>query len=247
VLAIFNAMWTLSVALNGAAVSTVLAYSSAAFTAILGWWFLKERLDWAKLLAVGLSIAGCVMVSRALDPAAWTANLAGILTGILSGLCYAVYSLMGRSASQRDMNPWNTLLYTFGFAAIILLLFNLPPGQLLPGTAAEPRDLLWLGNAYEGWGILFLLAAGPTLAGFGLYNVSLGYLPSSVANLILTLEPVFTGLIAYALLGERMDGVQIGGGLLILGGVVFLRIHEGRLAREGRAGAELETDMVPTD
>ncbi|MBP6806446.1 MAG: EamA family transporter, partial [Chloroflexi bacterium] len=33
VLAIFNSLWTLSVALNGAAVATVLVYCSAAFTA----------------------------------------------------------------------------------------------------------------------------------------------------------------------------------------------------------------------
>ena len=44
VLAIFNSLWTLSVSLNGAAVSTVLAYCSAGFTALLGWWLLKERL-----------------------------------------------------------------------------------------------------------------------------------------------------------------------------------------------------------
>lgn len=229
VLAIFNALWTLSVALNGAAVSTVLVYCSAAFTALLGWWLLKERLDWAKLLAVALCLAGCVLVSGAWDPAAWQTNLASILTGILSGLGYAIYSLMGRSAAQRGLNPWTTLLYTFGFAAVFLLLFNLLPAGFLPGAATQPADFLWLGDRLAGWGILFLLAAGPTVAGFGLYNVSLGYLPSSVANLILTLEPAFTALIAYALLGERLNGLQLSGSLMILAGVVFLRIYEGWL------------------
>ncbi len=226
VLAIFNALWTLSVSLAGAAISTVLVYSSAAFTALLGWWVLKERLDWVKLLAVAFSLGGCVLVSGALDPAAWRADLAGILTGILSGLCYAVYSLMGRSASQRGLNPWTTLFYTFGFAAIFLLLFNLLPGRLLPGTATRLADLFWLKNSLAGWGILFLLAAGPTVAGFGLYNVSLGYLPASVANLIVTLEPAFTTVIAYFLLGERLSGRQFGGSLMILAGVVFLRIGD---------------------
>ena len=42
VLAIFNALWTLSVALNGAAIATVLVYCSAGFTALLGWWILKR-------------------------------------------------------------------------------------------------------------------------------------------------------------------------------------------------------------
>jgi drug/metabolite transporter (DMT)-like permease len=229
-LGIFNALWTLSVSVNGAAVATVLVYCSAAFTALLGWWFLNERLDLTKVAAVACSLGGCVLVAEAVDAAVWRLHLASILTGVLSGLLYAVYSLMGRSASQRGLNPWTTLTYTFGFAAIFLLFFNLGLGHVLPGGAARPADLLWLGDALAGWGILLLLAAGPTVAGFGLYNVSLGYLPSSVANLILTSEPVFTAVIACFLLGERLSGMQLGGGLMILGGVSLLRMYERRLA-----------------
>ncbi len=229
VLAMFNTLWTLSVSLNGAAIGTVLAYCSAAFTALLGWWLLHERLDWAKLLAVALTLGGCIPVAGALDPAAWNTNALGIVTGVISGLAYAVYSLMGRSASQRGLNPWTTLFYTFGFATLFLLVFNLLPGAPLPGSAQRPADLLWLGNAAAGWFILFLLGAGPTVAGYGLYNVSLSYLPSSVANLVATTEPVWTSVIAYFLLGERLTGEQILGGLMILAGVVFLRVYEGRL------------------
>jgi drug/metabolite transporter (DMT)-like permease len=247
VLALFNAMWTLSVAFNGAAVATVLAYCSAAFTALLGWWLLKERLDWAKLLAVAASLGGCALVSGALDPAAWQSNLAGILTGVLSGLCYAIYSLMGRSAAQRGLSPWTTLVYTFGFAAAFLLCFNLLPGGFLPGAAARPADFFWLNSystALAGWGVLFLLAAVPTVMGFGLYNVSLSYLPSSVANLIVTLEPAFTALVAYVLLGERLSGQQIVGSLIILAGVVLLRIYEDRLASRMPPPVEIETAVM---
>jgi len=230
VLAFFNSLWTLSVALNGASVSTVLAYCSAGFTALLGWWFLKERLDWGKILAVILTLGGCVLVSGALDPAAWSTNVLGILTGALSGLAYAGYSLMGRKASQNGLNPWTTLFYTFGFAAMFLLIANLLFGSVLPGAATHPADLQWLGDKAAGWGILFLLAIGPTLAGYGLYNVSLVDLPSSVANLVVTIEPVFTTAFAYFLLHERLNFIQIMGSLLILGGVVFLRIYEGRVS-----------------
>jgi len=228
VLAFFNSLWTLSVALNGASISTVLAYCSAGFTALLGWWFLKERLDWAKIVAVVLSLGGCVLVSDALNLETWMSNFVGILTGLLSGLFYAIYSLMGRSASQRDLNPWTTLLYTFGFAAIFLLAFNLLPVNFLPGKAMQIADLLWLGNSLTGWGVLLLLAAGPTLAGFGTYNISLGYLPSSIANLIMSLEPAFTAVMAYMLFGEILSGIQIIGSLMILFAVIFLRIYEGK-------------------
>jgi len=232
VLALFNSLWTISVAENGAAVATVLVYCSAAFTALLGWWLLKERLDGVKLLVVALSLGGCVLVSEALDPAIWRMNAFGIVTGVLAGLLYAVYTLMGRSASQRGLNPWSALLYIFAFDALFLLLFNLLFGRVLPGGAQQIADLFWLGDAWDGWGVLFALAAVPTVAGFGLYNVSLVYLPSSVTNLIVTSEPVFTAVFAYFLLGERLNWNQVGGAVLILSGVIILRIHEGRMSRK---------------
>jgi len=61
--------------------------------------------------------------------------------------------------------------------------------------------------------------------------MSMVYLPSSVANLIVTLEPAFTAAAAYRLLGERFTAAQVGGSLLILAGVVFLRVWEGWLVR----------------
>ena len=240
-LSFFNALWTLSVVLNGAAAATVLVYCSTAFTALLGWRLLRERLDWARWLAVAACLGGCVLVAGAYDAEVWRSNLLAILTGILSGLFYAVYSLMGRAAAQRGLNPWSTLLYTFGFAACFLLIYNLLPFKL-PGAAINSGDMLWLGDSWAGWGVLLLLAAGPTLAGFGLYNISLSFLPSSLANLILTLEPAFTAVLAYFLLGERLTAVQLGGGLLILGAVVLLRIREGRLA--GRTAVSVESVRI---
>lgn len=230
VLAAFNGLWTLSVALNGAAVATVLVYCSTGFTVLLGRVFLKERLDGVRITAVALSVTGCALVAGVLESGDLQLSLPGIVTGVLSGLGYAIYSLMGRSASRRGLNPWATLAYTFGFATIFLLIANLLPGQLLPGTAAGLGEFLWLGDSWAGWAILVVLAAGPTVLGFGLYNVSLTTLPSGVANLIVSLEPALTAGIAYLVLGERLTGMQIAGGLLILGAVVILRVYEGRLA-----------------
>jgi drug/metabolite transporter (DMT)-like permease len=231
--AVFNGLWTLSVALNGAAVATVLVYSSTAFTALLARWLLDESLELAKLIAILLCLSGAVLVAGAFDPAVWDRNLMGILTGTLSGLGYAIYSLMGRSAAKRGLNSWTTLLYVFGFATLFFLLANLLPGEAVLGTAVSAKDIFWLGTVWQGWGVLILLAAGPTVVGFGLLNVSLSLLPSSVANLILTTEPTFTAVLAYFLLGEQLTGLQMGGSLLILGGVLFLRWENGRISEVG--------------
>ena len=58
----------------------------------------------------------------------------------------------------------------------------------------------------------------PTLMGYGLYNTSLKYLPSSVANLVVTIEPLLTAIFAYFLLGEMLTPVQLIGGALVLAG-----------------------------
>jgi drug/metabolite transporter (DMT)-like permease len=224
-LAVFNALWTISVALNGAAVSTVMAYSSAAYTAVLGWWLLNEPLGWKKVLAVMFSMLGCVFVSGAYSASVWQLSPLGVVTSLLSGLAFAGYSLFGKSASQRGIYPWTTLTYTFGFAALFLLVFNLTP---LGMNSIRSSNLVWLGGSILGWVVLLGLAVGPTIGGYGLYTVSLGYLPASVANLIATLEPAMTAALAYFLLGERFTPSQILGSLLIIGGVVILRLSEGR-------------------
>ena len=243
ILAVFNASWTLSVAYTGAAVATVLCYISGAFTVLLGWLLLKEKLSWTKIIVVIISLTGCLFVSGALDVDPSKINWFGIAAGIVAGLCYAAYSLMGREASNRGLNPWTTLLYTFSFAAVSLLMVNLIFGSILPETINTISDFLWLGDSWQGWLVLFLLGAGPTVLGFGTYNIALTHLDSSIVNLIVTLEPAFTMTIAYFLLGERFTAMQLAGSLLIMMGVAILRIFE---KPTGNSGTE-DLIISPTD
>src|SRR5574337_120780 len=78
-LAFFNSMWTFSVQYNGAAVATVLAFSSPAMTAILSRLIFKEQFNSVKILSIVLSLAGTTLVSGAMDASAWKVNPAGII------------------------------------------------------------------------------------------------------------------------------------------------------------------------
>ncbi len=227
VLMIFNSTWTVSVALNGAAVSTVLAYSSPAITAVLGWWLWREALGPVKIAAVLLSLAGCVLVSGAHRPEMWDLNPAGIVVGLASGFMFAGYSIFGKAASRRKVKPWTTMLYAFAFAGTFLfLLLQVPLEQMAPEMSGigGRRDLFWLGRDLVAWGILLVLVWGPTIGGYGLYTVSLTHLPASVANLIASLEPPITAVLAYVFLHERLTREQIIGAVMIVAGVVLLRV-----------------------
>lgn len=230
VLSLFNSIWTISVAMNGAAVSTVLAYSSGGITALIGWRLFRERLDAIKIAAILLSLSGTVLVAGAWQADAWATRPFGILVGLLSGLGLAGYSLMGRAAAIRKINPWSALFYSFGFASLLLLGYNLLLTPLFPdGLLAQvgtARGLFALGFSLVGWSVLVSLAAGPTIGGYGLYTVSLGYLPASVANLIATLEPAMTAAWAFVFLSERLGTAQLIGSLLILIAVMLIRFQK---------------------
>lgn len=210
-LALFNALWTTSVAINGAAVATVLVYSSPAFTALAERRLFGERFGPARVVALVLSLTGCVLASGVYDRDAWIVNPLGIAVGLSSGWAFTAYSLFGKAAHRRGISPWTATFGAFTMATVFLLLL-------------QHRDtLFWLGPQVSGWLLLTTLALVPTIGGYGLYTVSLAYLPAAVANMIVTLEPVMTGIMAYLILGERMTSIQLLGGGLILTGVFLLQ------------------------
>jgi drug/metabolite transporter (DMT)-like permease len=220
VLALFNSIWILAVKTNGAAVATVLGYSSAGFTAILAWRLFDEKLGAPKLLAIALSLTGCVLVSNAHSPEMWRLNPLGVSTGLLSGMFFSGYSLMGKEAARRNIDPWTSILYSFAFGSMFIMVFNLFP--MIPGAAGTVEALLPNLPA-NGWLILITLSLVPTVLGFGLYNTSMNYLPASIANLLATLEPVMTAIQAYIFLDERMTLLQILGSVTILSAVVVMQ------------------------
>lgn len=223
VLALFNSIWVLSVQANGAAVATVLAYSSAGFTAILAFWLFREKLGLPKLVAVILSLSGCVLVSNAYSREMWKLNPLGISTGILSGLLFAGYTLIGKEAAMRDISPWTSMLYSFAFGSMFMMIFNLFP--VLPGAAGSLKSLV-PSLPINGWLILSILSFFPTLLGFGLYNTSMNYLPASITNLLATTEPAMTAVEAYIFLDERMSMIQIVGGVIILSAVLIVQLEK---------------------
>ena len=211
-LAIFNGMWIFSVKYNGAAVATVLAYSSPAFTVLLALPILKEAWTARKLGAVGLSITGCILVAGAYSPAQWQLNPLGIVFGLITGLAFAIYNLAGRWSARRFANAWTVTTYGFVFAALGLgLTQRFDAGPLAGATSGVffANPAFSLGAAWQGWAVLGVLAV-PTLLGFGLYTLSLRYLQASVAALIATLEPVLTAIMAILLLHESLAAAQIG-------------------------------------
>lgn len=208
---IHQIVWISSVQYNGAAVATVIIYISPVIVGVLAVRFLHEGMNRTRLIALALTIIGCVLVVRVYDLTQVQLNLSGIAVGIGSACTFATYSLMGRFISRR-YSPWTSLFYAFFFGLLFLLPVAFFTGNLMPATLSP-----------DGWTTLAFLALVPTLGGFGSYTVGLSHLPASVASILAAFEPVTTAIVAYFYFGETLEPLQLIGAGLILGSVVMLR------------------------
>jgi drug/metabolite transporter (DMT)-like permease len=66
-----------------------------------------------------------------------------------------------------------------------------------------------------------------TVSGFALYTIALGFLEASIASITATSEIVFAAVLAYFILGEKMDIWQIFGAVLIISGVILVSLPNG--------------------
>lgn len=213
--ALHQLVWITSVQYNGAAVATVLVYTSPAIVAVFAWRFFREAMGWTKVLALVLTVLGCVLVARAYDLQQFQLNPLGLLAGLGSAFTFASYSLFGRLATRR-YSAWTAIFYAFFFGTLFLLPVSLFTHEFVP-----------LGLPPDGWGTLVFLALVPTLGGFGAFTVGLSHLPASVASMLSALEPVTTAIVAYFLFGEVLEPLQLLGAALILWAVVMLRPKNG--------------------
>ena len=221
VFTLLNTIWTFSIQFNSASVATVLIYVSAPLTSFLGWWLLKERFTWMKALAIVLGFGGCALV--ALAGSELKTNWLGLGLGLLSGLVYAFYAIFGRFSAQRGINPWTSTFYLFFFAMISLLVLNLLPFDFIPGKAPDLQTLFTFSKDPMAWLNMAFLTI-PLVVGYGLFNQSLTILPSSTGNLILTLEPPITAILAWLFLHEKLLPLQVLGTVLVLSGVLLVRL-----------------------
>ncbi len=208
VLAAMNGMWTVSVARNGAAISTVLVYTAPAFVALGSRWLFGERLGRNIIAALVMSLTGIALVAGLYDPIALAADPLGTIVGIGSAACWAAYSLFGKAAARRGLRAPTLMVYTFGAAGLLLLVVQ--RGNGFPSIGAAT------------WLSILGLSAIPTLGGYGLYTASLGYLPAATASLIAATEPALTAFLAWVFLGETLTPIQLVGSALIIGSVLAL-------------------------
>ncbi|MBW2708805.1 MAG: EamA family transporter [Deltaproteobacteria bacterium] len=197
------------------AAAIFLQYLAPVMVAFFSICFWKERLTSTKILALFLSLGGCYLVVGGYSLHLLKMNQLGILVGLSSALCFAVYTLVGERGMHR-YSPWTILFYAFLFATITWHTLYPPFHYLRAGfTAAQ-------------WGWIFYVSIVGTVLPFGLFFVGVNYVRSTRASITATLEPISAGLFAYLFIGESLQPLQIAGGTMVVAAIVVLQLKRER-------------------
>lgn len=189
------------------AMAAMLLYTAPAFVILLNRIFYKEPVTRVKILALCATFGGCFLVVRGYDPAAFTANLGGLLIGLLSGICYSMVTVLGRkAASLHDSRTNAGLMILFG-ACIFLFLrppwrLTLPALPLLGGY----MGLALLGSVFAYLAYLRGMAQG---------------IEGGIASIIATAEPVIATLLGMLVYGDKLEIWQVLGMVIVFAGILL--------------------------
>lgn len=208
--------WCYFTAINEMSISiaVILLYTAPAFVTILSVLFLKEELHRFKVIALVLTLLGCVFVTGYSPITGVTISYYGLLVGLGSGIGYALYTIFGKLA-LRKYSTITITTYTFLFASLSLI-------PSINHMANSPIDF----HQLKLWGFILGLGFFPTVLAYFFYTKGLSNIESSKASIIATIEPIVATTIGVLLYHERLSVSQAIGIIIILAAVILVQTEK---------------------
>jgi drug/metabolite transporter (DMT)-like permease len=186
----------------------------------------QQKLSLQKVAAVGVAIAGIALtigIVGGKSAPALHLDSYGFFAALLASFSFAFYNVGGHRILARH-DRWRVLVWTLMSAAVFWLFVN-PPWKVIAAHYAPAQ-----------WGFLFVFSMISVLGSFSLYFLGLQHLEPTRAIIASCLEPVFSILLAAALLGEGLRPIQTFGIVLVLSAIVIVQLP--------RRGAHAQEDRV---
>ncbi|MDF2857566.1 MAG: family transporter [Neobacillus sp.] len=210
-LALHFVLWFGSLKLTTVASSTIILALQPIVSLVGGYFLFKERTNTQALLTMGVAIIGAMMIGWG-DFGLSKAAIQGDILSFFSVIAVVGYLFIGQSTVKKVLH-WIYSFCVFLSASIFLTIYNFSTGVSFSGYPAKE------------WGIFLLLAVVPTVSHL-INNWLLNYVNATTISMSILGEPVGATLLAIILLGERLAGWQIVGGVLVLAGVFLFLIQQ---------------------
>lgn len=215
----FNVCYFLTIERATLAASSILLYTAPCFVMLMSAVLFHEKVTVQKLAALVLAFGGCVLVSGFTG-----GRMSGfaVLTGIGSGIGYALYSIFG-SVALKKYPPFTVIFYTFLIASAGLVPFSAVPeiGAVMTGRGSVFASGLALGCV-------------STLLPFILYTGGLKNVEAGKASVLAFAEPMVATVAGIVIFKEKMNfqnGLGIG---MIFLAILLLNVNFGKKAQKER-------------
>lgn len=187
----------------GVSMAVALLYTAPVFSLVLARVILGERITAKSALLAIIAVIGvaCLMAGDK-----FTIN-AGVAVGLLSGLCYSLYGILGKKAMGFNHSAQMVFFSSVAFSSLALLF--------LPQTFTTYQTVLTL--PVQTWGLVLGLSLVGTIAPFLLYMNALQKLPATTASVFTIVEPLTAIILAVFLLHQPLSMMQLIGVVLIIG------------------------------
>ena len=210
-LALHFVTWFESLKLTSVASSTTIVCTEVIWVCLGYCLFLKGRLTGKAIAAIGITLLGSVLI--AWSDSARGGQLYGDVLALIAAVAVAVYTLLGRILREKLSTTVYTYLVYLSCATCLVILCAVQ-GQSLVGFGF--RAIL----------VGALLAVFSTILGHSIFSWCLKYFSPAFVSASKLCEPVAAAALAAVLFGEIPVPMQLVGGALILGGVIFYSIIE---------------------
>ena len=200
-------LWFESLRHTSVASSTTIVCTEVIWVSLGYALFLKGKLSIKEILSICVTLGGSILIAFA-DSASGGGHLYGDILSLMAAIAVAVYVLIGRVVRKTASTTVYTYIVYCSCAAVLLLMC------LLQGNA------LW-GYGISGILVGLLLAVFSTILGHSIFSWCLKYFSPSFVSASKLCEPVAAAILAGFLFGEIPTAMQITGGILILGGVLY--------------------------
>lgn len=228
-LALHFYVWVQSLRFTSTFGSVVLVCAHPVFTLVGDRVFFGQRYTKESLVGVAISFAGILLVG-ANSILRHEGNVVGDLMALLGALLFSAYMLVGRAMRARySVNTYTTGVY--GISAVLLAGFILVSGQ--PFAPYAPKVFLDVA----------VIIVCSTFFGHSIVNWSLGHIPTSTSSILLLGQPLFSGLWAFWLLGDRPSVFLLAGGLVTMAGMLWYMLEQTRRARQNALLAGVQMDQ----
>ena len=208
---LFNICYFYTIIHSEASVAVVLLYTSPVFVMLVAVFLFKEKVRAQKIVALVMTLVGCLLVSGVIGSGAGLRPIVA-LTGLLSGLFYAMYSVFGKLALKK-YDTLTLTTYTFLFAFIGALPFS-DVSSTFAILIASPKLWWWC----AGIGIF------STALPFFFYTVGLKKVEPSRASILAAVEPLVGSLVGIAFYGESHGILKIIGIVFVVGAIFVLNL-----------------------